>query len=217
VSDGGRAARRPGRPPGPGNSRERVLAAAREVFAERGYDRASLRAIAARADVDPGMVRHFFGDKEGLFRAALELPFNPAEMIPLLLAPGLDGLGERVVRFFCGLWEGERGPAPFVAVLRGATSHEQSAAMLREFVTRALVGRVAAALDRPQPALRATLAASQLVGLGLARYVVRIEPLASVPVSTVVAAVGPTVQWYLTGDLPLPDDPDAPGPPAGST
>ncbi|HEX5496396.1 MAG TPA: TetR family transcriptional regulator [Mycobacteriales bacterium] len=195
----GRPARRPGRPPGSGNTREAVLAAARAVFAERGFDGASLRVIASAAGVDPGMVRHFFGDKEGLFRAASRIPFDPAEAIPSLLAAGLDGLGERIVRFFVSAWEA--GPAPFAAMLRGATSHERSAAMLREFVTHAVVGRVAAALDRPNPALRAALVGSQLVGLGMVRYILRVEPLASVPADTVVAALGPTVQRYLTGDL----------------
>lgn len=192
----------PPRPPaGSGNTTERILDAARRIFGERGTTGRRCARSPATAGLDPGMVRHFFGDKEGLFQAALEMPFDPDEAIPRLLSPGLDGLGERMVRFLCALWEGERGPAPFVAVLRGATPHEQSAAMLREFVTRALIGRVAAALDRPQPALRATLVASRLVGLGLVRHVLRIEPLASAPVSTVVAVVGPTVQRYLTDDL----------------
>ena len=190
-----------GRPRGPGNTRQAVLDAARRVFAEHGYDHASLRAIAAEAGVDAGMVRHFFGDKEGLFRAAMELPFDPAETLPALLEPGLDSLGERIVRFFLSVWETEHGAAPFVALLRGATGHEQSAGMLREFVSHALVGRIAAALDRPDPVLRATLVGSQLVGLGLARYVVRIEPLASLPAEQVVTALGPTVQRYLTGNI----------------
>lgn len=195
------AVRRPGRPRGSDNTREAVLEAARRVFAERGYDGASLRAIAAAAGVDPGMVRHFFGDKEGLFRAALRIPFDPATALPALLDAGLDGLGERIVRFFVSLWEGEQGPAPFVAVLRGAASHDRSAAMLREFVTHAVIGRIAAVLDRPDPALRATLVGSQLVGMGMVRYVLRVEPLASAPADTLIGAYGPTVQRYLTGDL----------------
>jgi AcrR family transcriptional regulator len=190
-----------GRPPGRANTRDHVLAAARTVFADRGYRSASLRAIAAEAGVDAGMVRHFFGDKDGLFRAAMELPVDPAVLLPVLLGPGLDGLGERVVRFFVGVWDEPSTRGPFLALVRSVTSHEESAAMFREFITDHVLGRLAAALERPDAELRASLAASQLVGLAMVRYIIRVEPLASAGIEEVVAAVAPTLQRYLTGDV----------------
>ena len=196
-----RAGRQRGRPPGRSNTRQAVLDAARRVFAEVGYQQASLRTIAAEAGVDAGMVRHFFGDKAGLFRAALDLPFEPAAVLPVLLAPGVDGLGERVVRFFLSVWEEPAARGPFLAVIRSVSGHEEAAAMFREFITEQVLVRLAAALDRPNAQLRATLVGSQLIGMVMVRYVVRIEPLASAPVDEVVAAVAPTIQRYLTGDL----------------
>jgi AcrR family transcriptional regulator len=201
VTSAERDVRQRGRPPGRTNTRQDVLDAARLVFAERGYSAASLRAIAARAGVDAGMVRHFFGDKAGLFRAALDLPFEPAAVLPVLLAPGVDGLGERVVRFFLSVWDEPAARGPFLAVIRSVSGHEEAAAMFREFITEQVLVRLAAALDRPNAQLRATLVGSQLIGMVMVRYVVRIEPLASAPVDEVVAAVAPTIQRYLTGDL----------------
>jgi AcrR family transcriptional regulator len=201
VTSAERDGRQRGRPPGRTNTRQDVLDAARQVFAERGYAAASLRAIAAEAGVDAGMVRHFFGDKDGLFRAAMQLPVDPAVMLPVLLQPGLDGLGERVVRFFVTVWESPETRGPFLALIRSVASHEESATMFREFVTEQVLGRLAAALDQPQAELRASLAASQLVGLAMVRYIVRVEPLASATVDDVVAAVAPTIQRYLTGDV----------------
>lgn len=205
VTDAARAGRAPGRsrgrPPGRSNTRQAVLDAARRAFAEHGYQQASLRTIAAEAGVDAGMVRHFFGDKAGLFRAALELPFDPAAVLPVLLAPGVDGLGERVVRFFLSVWEQPAARGPFLAIIRSVSGHEEAATMFREFITEQVLVRIAAALDRPNATLRASLVGSQLIGMVMIRYVVRVEPLASASVDEVVAAVAPTVQRYLTGDL----------------
>ena len=201
MTEPARVGRQRGRPPGRSNTRQAVLAAARQVFADNGYQQASLRAIAAQAGVDAGMVRHFFGDKAGLFRAAMELPIDPRVVLPALLAPGVDGLGARVVRFFLTVWEEPAARGPFLAVIRSVSGHEESAAMFREFITDQVLVRIAAALDRPDARLRATLVASQLIGMAMVRYVVRVEPLASAPVDQVVAAIAPTVQRYLTGDI----------------
>ena len=201
MTEPAQAGRERGRPPGRTNTRQAVLDAARRVFAEHGYQQASLRAIAAEAGVDAGMVRHFFGDKAGLFRAALELPFDPGAALPLLLAPGVDGLGERVVRFFLSVWEEPAARGPFLAIVRSVSGHEEAATMFREFITEQVLLRLAAALDRPNARLRAALVGSQLIGMVMVRYVVRVEPLASASVDEVVAAVAPTVQRYLTGDL----------------
>ena len=184
------------------DTRGALIAAARDAFAEHGYEGATVRGIAGRAGVDPAMVNHWFGGKEALFTAALDIPFDPAQVLPELLDGDPGRIGERVVRRFVGIWDATGG-APLAALVRSVAGHEAAARMLREFVTRVLLVRLAAvAPDRPE--LRATLVGSQLIGLGMARYVVRIEPLASAPVDEVVAAVAPTVQRYLTGPLDAP-------------
>lgn len=192
---------RSGRRTGASGSKQAILDAARAAFAERGYDGATVRDIARRAGVDPALVHHFHGTKEQLFAAAMQLPADPTVAIPALLAPGVAGLGERLVRFFLSVCEAGGERSPFLALLRGAASHQRSAAMLREFITRAVLGRIAASLDAPDAKLRATLAGSQLVGLAMVRYVVRVEPLASADHDTIVAAIAPTIQRYLTADL----------------
>lgn len=192
---------RTGRRPGHSGAREAILDAAREAFAEHGFEAASLRSIARRAGVDPALVHHYFGTKDGLFAAAMELPIDVEEALPALIAPGVEGLGERLVRFYLGVWEAPETRDRFLAVVRGAVTHEASAAMLRGFITRQILSRVAAAVEAPDPQLRASLVGSQLVGLSMVRYVVRVEPLASADAETVVAAVAPTIQRYLTRGL----------------
>jgi len=192
---------RTGRRPGESDTRAAILTAGRQAFAQHGYDGASIRSIAGAAGVDPALVHHYFNTKHGLFVAAMEFPVDPGEVLPVLLAPGIDGLGERLVRFFLSVWDSAGDRTPFFALIRGAVSHDESAALLREFITREVLGRVAAAVDQPDPELRATLVGSQMVGLAMARYIVRIEPLASADAETVVAAIAPTIQRYLAEPL----------------
>ena len=192
---------RTGRRPGASGTREAILEAARESFGERGYSDTSVRAVAARAGVDAALVHHYFGTKDGLFSAAIEPPFDPAAVAPVLLEPGLDGLGERLVRFFLQVWDEPASRARIQGMLRSALNQEAAAALLREFVTRQLLGRVAAAVDAPDAELRASFAGTQLVGLGMLRYIVRVEPLASADPEVVVAVIAPTIQRYLTGEL----------------
>ena len=195
---------RTGRRPGASGTRAAILDAARACFAERGFAGTSVRAVAAQASVDPALVHHYFGTKSELFAAAMELPFDPGAAVPALLEPGVDGLGERLVRFFLGVWEQPAGSARAQAILRSALTEEAAATLLRDFVTTQVIGRVAEALAVPDAALRASLAGSQLIGLGLLRYLVRVEPLASADVETVVATIAPTIQRYLTGELQPP-------------
>ncbi len=193
------AARRgPGRPADGGDRRTAILDAARELFAERGYSGASLRGIARRADVDPALVHHYFGTKEQVFVAAMELPFDPAERLPQVLAGDPDGVGERLVAMFLSLWEQPEFRSPMLGLLRSAITGEQGAATLREFVGSALLGRVAVAVGQ-EDALRVQAAAAQMVGVVLLRHVIRMEPLASAPADEVVALIAPTVQRYLVG------------------
>ena len=194
---------RPGRWRTGERSRRRILDAARASFAEHGYDRATIRRIAATAQVDPAMVYYFFESKSRLFSAALDMPVNPAERVASVLADGLDGLGERIVRHFLDVWDHAPTTERLLALLRSAPTDERSATMLTEYIEREIVTRIAA--DVPEPArLRAELVGSHLMGLMLARYVVRIEPLASTPLDTVARWMGPTLQRYLTDPAPEP-------------
>ncbi|MEU4066906.1 TetR family transcriptional regulator [Streptomyces wedmorensis] len=197
------APRRRGRPSrteeesGPG-ARERILDAARAEFAERGYDKASVRGIARAAGVDPALVHHYFGTKDEVFAAAIEVSFEPASVVPAIVAGPRDAIGERLARFFIGVWENPVSRAPLLATVRSALTHEAAAKVLRTFVLRRLLERIAAELDVPEPALRAELAASQMIGIVIMRYVIKVEPLASADPEAIVAQVAPTLQRYLT-------------------
>jgi AcrR family transcriptional regulator len=188
---------RTGRRRGAAGTRERILAAARSDFGKTGYERTTIRGIAAQAKVDPALVMHYFESKDGVFRAAVKFPVEPAEFIPRLLASGLDGLGERLVRVFVETWDSPSG-SPLLGLIRSVVGNEDAAGLLREFVTREVLGRLARALELDQPQLRAALVASQLVGLAMIRYVVKVEPLASASTDDLVAWLGPTLQRYLT-------------------
>lgn len=195
-------ARRTGRRPGNQDTRKDILSAARDAFAERGYDGASIRQIATSAGVDPALVHHYFGTKEQLFLETMQLPFNPREVLPTVLAGGVDGVGERLVRMFLGIWDSPAGSTA-VALLRSVVSNEWTARMLREFLISQILRRITKDLDleTPDAPLRASLVASQLVGLAMARYIVKVEPIASAPPEQLVTAIGPTLQRYLAGDL----------------
>lgn len=192
--------RRRGRRPGGADTRGQLLDAARVEFAEWGYEKATVRKIAERAGVDAAMVNHWFGGKEALFTAALDIPVNPAEILTEILPGDPDRLGERIAERFLTVWD-STGGVPLAAIIQSVASHDAAARLLREFVTTVLVGRVVAAVAPDQPELRASLCGSQLFGVGLVRYVLKLEPLASADHATVVAAVAPTLQRYLTGPL----------------
>jgi AcrR family transcriptional regulator len=178
-----------------------LLLAAREEFAAKGYDGATVRGIAGRAGVDPALVHHYFGTKEALFTNAMQFPVEPAKLIPEILADGVDQAGERLVRTLLRIWGNPATREPALALVRSAVTHEAAASMLRQFVSRALVRRVAAELDLPEAQLRVSLIASHIVGLALLRYVIRVEPLAGASDDDVVALVAPVLQRYLTGPV----------------
>lgn len=195
------AARRRGRRRGGEDTRAALLDAARAVFSESGYDGATVRSIAGRAGVDPAMVNHWFGSKEGLFgEAVLDLPINPQDVLDRLLAGEQERLGERIVRTFLSVWDSSGG-GMFTALVRSVTTHEQATHVLRDFFVKQLFARLIAQVGADRAELRANLVASQMIGMGMARYVVGFEPLASADPETVVAAVAPNLQHYLTGDL----------------
>lgn len=192
--------RAPGRPPGKSGTREEILAEARRAFAELGFERATIRAIAARAGVDPALVCHYFGTKKALFTAALELPMRPPEVVAAALADP-DHLGAIIVRRFLEAWEPPQRRIRLIAMLRSSLTNEAALDAVRTLLVREIFAPVGEALNIPGSELRATLVGSQFMGLAVMRYVVRLEPIASASVDELVAAVGPTVHRYLTADL----------------
>jgi AcrR family transcriptional regulator len=188
-----------GRRPGGASSRDDILDAARARFAAHGYDRTRIRDVAADAGVDAALVHYFFGTKDGLFVAAMRLPFTPAEVIGPLIAEGIDGLGERMLRRLLGVWDANQ--AALVGLVQAAGSHPGAGLAVREFISREIIGRVSGAVVADRPALRANLVASQIMGLLAARYIARVEPLASLPAEDIVPLVAPTLQRYLDGPL----------------
>jgi AcrR family transcriptional regulator len=203
------AGRRTGRRPGSGDTRGRILEAARHAFGERGLDGVSVRQVAADAGVDPALVHHYFGSKQRLFVTAMEFPVDPAMVLPTVIASGPpDAMGERFAAFVVALWD-RPDVRPLVAgVVRSAATDPAAAGMARRLLTDGPLLALAAAIHRPDAELRAVLAGAQLMGLAMARYVVGVEPLASMPAADVAALVGPAIQHYLAGDLGAP----VPGP-----
>ena len=204
--------RRPGRRAGESRTREAILDAARRSFAEHGYDGATIRAIAAAAGVNPALVHHFYGSKEGLFAAAMRLPVVPSEILARAFGAARERLGddfrqhvgEVLVRTMLGAWEVAEVRAAFLGLLRTAATTDQGLAMLREFVTGTILAslvRAAGLSDDAEGRYRAALVGSQIVGLGFTRYLLRLEPIASARPEDLVAAIGPVVQRYLTGQV----------------
>jgi len=195
--------KRRGRRPSGEDTRGAILDAARDEFAARGYDGTTLRGIARAADVDARLVHHYFaGGKEEILVAALDFPVRPQDVVAAILGPGTDGVGERLTRFFLGVWDSPEGRTRILAILGAAAVNEAGARLIREFITRELLGRIATELAVDNPELRATLAASHLVGIAMVRIVIGVEPLASADVDEIVAIVAPTIQRYLTGEDP---------------
>ncbi|MEV8514708.1 TetR family transcriptional regulator [Dactylosporangium sp. NPDC051484] len=196
---------RTGRRPGNQDTREVILAAATKAFAEHGFDGASIRQIATSAGVDPALVHHYFGSKDKLFLAAMNAPLDPGTILPKVFEPGLDGVGERLVRTFLTVWDSPAGNTA-AALVRSALQHEWSARMLREFLVSQILRRATSALnlDPAEAPKRTALVASQMIGLALMRYILKLEPLASMTQDDVVRTIGPTIQQYLADPLPRP-------------
>jgi AcrR family transcriptional regulator len=191
-----------GRRPGPSRTRQTILEVARNEFAQRGFDNATVRQIASRAGVDPAMIAHHFGSKQQLFLAALEVPFDPADEIAQVVDGPREELAARLLTRFLRVWDSPLG-AGAIAAVRTAVQRDDTAALIRDLaLSRALRPLMATMDGTPEERLwRANLAASQIVGLIFTRYVVRLEPLASASYPEVVASIAPTVQRYLTGSV----------------
>jgi len=195
--------RRTGRRPATAGTatREAILAAARRLFAERGFEGASMRAIAAEAGVDAALITHFFGSKANLLGAAIDWPFDPGSELPRILQAGPARAGEGLVALFVRTWDRDGTRHPVITLLRAAITEPSAADLLADFMRTRLFGPLLAELGSDQPDLRGNLAAAQLGGLGLARYILRLEPLASAQPRDVVRWVAPNVQRYLTASL----------------
>jgi AcrR family transcriptional regulator len=205
---GQRTARRPGgqrtgRRPGSEDTRGRILGAAREAFGERGYEGTSLRGIAARAGVDAALVHHYFGSKQQLFLAASEFPEDPAEIVPRMLAGPREQMGERVVRTVVALWDRPEVRPMLLGIVRSATTDPVAAGMARRMLAEGPFLALARAVNLPDAEIRATLAGTQLIGLAISRYVLGLEPIASMSPDDLASAVGPAIGGYLAGDVRL--------------
>lgn len=192
-----------GRRPGAPDTRAEVLAAARTSFAERGFRGTTIRAVAASAGVDPALVHHYFGTKDDLFVAALEIPVDPREVLAPVVAAGPDGAGERLLRTFLGVWDDPAIQPGLLAMARSVMA-DDAGGLVREGFIPVVVGPVLAALVADRPEDRVPLVASQMIGLIVARYVLAVPELAQMPAEDVVARIGPVLQHYLTGDLDGP-------------
>ena len=196
LSSGGRSGRRPGET----QTRDAIAAAARSQFAEVGYDRATMRSIASTAGVDPALIVHFFGSKEALFREVTALPPELAGILGSVVEGAREDVGRRVAQTVVALLENPVSRAVVLARIRSAASHGEAAALVRELVSRD-IGALTNALTDDRPDVRAVLVGTQIVGLVFSRYVVAVEPMASLPPAELVDVLTPTFQRLLVGSL----------------
>jgi AcrR family transcriptional regulator len=192
---------RSGRRPGESGTRESIAGAARRLFAERGYDRTTLRAVAAEAGVDPALVVHFFGSKQQLFLTVVALPVDPAVELPRLLAGDRREIGRRFARFVVDLLENAEARSRVLGVVRAAATEPEAARLARDLLATRIYAPLAEMLGVDDSRLRATLAGSQVAGLVMARYVIGLEPLATLEPDALVDALAPTFQRYLAEPL----------------
>jgi AcrR family transcriptional regulator len=193
--------RGPGRRPGESGTQQAILDAARTQFAAHGWERATIRAIARDAGVDPALVMHFFGSKAFLFAAAMRWPFDAEEAVEQVLSGPRSELGTRLASFFLSIWEDPQRREPIMVMLRAATTNAEAAELLRETLMTVFLGPLGIRLGASDAELRMSLCSAQLIGLGTARYIVGFEPLASLAPERVVELVGPNLQRYMTADL----------------
>jgi AcrR family transcriptional regulator len=196
------ATRKRGRRPGTSETREAIADAARRSFAELGYDRASIRTVAERAGVDPALVMHYFGSKQRLFVSVMALPFEPDDVLPGLVSGRRSDAGARFAAWIVGVLEDPQSRIVMTGMARAAAAEPEVAELVRELVSARIVGALATGLEVAEAPLRASLVASQVIGLIMARYVIRIEPLASLPPDALAEALAPNLHRYLMGPLP---------------
>ncbi|MGA3253261.1 MAG: TetR family transcriptional regulator [Mycobacterium sp.] len=194
--------KRPGRPSGSSDTRERILTSALELFARNGIDRTSIRAVAAGAGVDAALVHHYFGTKQQLFAAAIDIPIDPMTVLVPMREIPVSELGFTLPSVLLPLWDSELG-AGLIARLRSLIAGAD-VSLARSFLEEVITAEVASRVDNPPGTgmIRAQFFATQLMGVVMARYIVKVEPFASLPAEQIVQTIGPNLQRYLTGDLP---------------
>lgn len=200
--DSSRERKRPGRPAGPSDKRERILTSARELFARNGIDKTSIRSIAADAGVDAALVHHYFGTKTQLFAAAIHIPIDPMTVISRLKEVPVDQIGHTLPSILLPLWDSEIGKG-FVATLRSILAGND-VSLVRSFLQDIIIGEIGPRVDNPPGSsrIRIQFVASQLVGVAMARYILELEPFATLPADQIAETIAPTLQRYLTGELP---------------
>ena len=190
---------RTGRRPGPSSTRAEITAAAARRFAAAGYDATSLRQVAADASVDPALVRRFFGDKEQLFTEVASALIDPERAVAAVADGPPEAAGERLLRYFLSLLGDVSRPGPLLGVIRSAVTSVHAAGLLRGFLAGQVLREIAVSFPSGRPEFGAALAASQLVGLAVARYAVQLPPLTAADTEELVSAIAPVLQYYLTG------------------
>jgi AcrR family transcriptional regulator len=195
--------RRPGRPAGASDTRERILTSARELFAQNGIDKTSIRAVAGAAGVDPALVHHYYGTKAQLFAAAIHVPIDPMEILRPLRDTPVEKLGHTLLCVLLPLWDSELGKG-FIATIRSLLAGSE-VSLLRSFLQEVIAVEVGTRVDNPPGTglIRVQFVASQLVGVAVARYILELDPFKSLPVEQIAETIGPNLQRYLTGDLPF--------------
>jgi AcrR family transcriptional regulator len=202
AQPGAGTGRRRGRPAGSSDTRERILRSARDLFSHNGIGNTSIRAVAAAAGVDSALVHHYFGTKEQLFAAAVHIPIDPMAVIGPLREVPVEELGHTIPSILLPLWDSEVGAA-FIATLRSILAGSE-VNLFRTFIQDVIAVEVGTRVDDPPGSgiVRVQLVASQLVGVVMARYILQLEPFASLPAQQVAQTIAPNLQRYLTGDLP---------------
>jgi AcrR family transcriptional regulator len=194
--------KRPGRPSGASDTRDRILVSARELFARNGIDKTSIRSIASGAGVDAALVHHYFGTKQQLFAAAIHIPIDPMQVIGPMRETPVEDLGLTLPSLLLPLWDSELGSG-FIATLRSLLAGNE-VSLVRSFLQEVISVEVGNRVDRPAGSgkIRVQFVASQLVGVVMARYILELEPFKSLPVQQIAETIAPNLQRYLTGDLP---------------
>ncbi|MHA3021233.1 TetR/AcrR family transcriptional regulator [Mycobacterium sp. BMJ-28] len=194
--------KRPGRPAGASDTRQRILQSARNLFSRNGFDKTSIRAIATAAGVDGALVHHYYGTKQQLFAAAIEIPIDPMQVIGPLRDTPVDEIGLVLPSLLLPLWDSEIGKG-FIATLRSLLGGAD-VSLVRSFLQEVISVEVGSRVDDPPGSgpIRVQFVASQLVGVVVARYILELEPFASLPPESIAKTIAPNLQRYLTGELP---------------
>ena len=188
-----------GRRPGGPDTRGEILRAARTSFADKGFTATSLRAVAREAGVDAALVHHYFDSKDELFIESMAIPVDPRQIAARILDGPPEEMGRRIATVFLGVWESPEGQQRMTAIFRSVVTSDEVARLLREGITQMIIQPVSQTLDVPDAQLRVTLVATQLIGAAMARYLVGLEPVASVDLQTLIDRLAPVLQLHLTG------------------